>query len=130
MSTIIFQVQSILIVALLLYGVSKRKNRFIHMKIMKVAIIWDLLLVGQIEPTRSTITTASKALENPMILNIHISLAVSSVLLYAFVWYAGAKLNNGDEGKRKWHKYFALTALVTRVLTLITSFLIESQVVS
>jgi hypothetical protein len=55
MSSIIFQAQSILIVALLIYGVYHRKNRYRHVKIMKSAIIWDLLLVAQIELNRGAI---------------------------------------------------------------------------
>lgn len=124
MSSIIFQVQSIIIVSLLFYGVYKKKNRYLHMKIMKTAIIWDLLLVAQIELNRSAILKASKVVSNPMILNIHVSLAVSTVLLYGVVYYTGTKLHKGDEKMRKLHKPIALFTLTTRVLTLITSNLI------
>ena len=124
MSTIIFQTQSVIIVGLLLYGVYHRKNRFKHVKIMKTAIIWDLLLVAQIELTRSAILKASKVVENPMILNIHVSLAVGTVLLYGFVFCTGTKLKNGNNDVRKLHKTLGLTTLTTRILTLITSFLV------
>ncbi len=124
MSTIIFQTQSFIIVGLLLYGVYSRKNRFKHIKIMKTAIIWDLLLVAQIELTRSAILKASKVVENPLILNIHVSLAVATVLLYGVIFYTGTKLNKGDENIRILHKCIGVSALTTRILTLITSFVI------
>lgn len=123
-SAIIFQVQSILIVSLLLYGVYHRRSRYKHIKIMKTAIIWDLLLVAQIELTRGAILKASKVYENPQILNIHVSLAVSTVLLYGVVFYTGRKLQRGDENVRKWHKGIGILTLTTRIATLITSYTI------
>lgn len=128
MSAIIFQTQSILIVALLLYGVSlvigKTKNRYRHVKYMKAAIIWDVLLVLQIEFTRGAIAKASKAIENTVILNVHVLLALTTVLLYGFIYWSGKKLNEGDESRRKMHKTLGFTALTTRIATLITSFLV------
>ena len=91
---------------------------------MKAAIIWDLLLVAQIELNRGAIMKASKVVSNPTILNIHVSLAVSSVLLYGIIYYTGTKLSKGDEKIRKWHKGLGIVTLTTRILTLITSNLI------
>lgn len=128
MSAVIFQTQSVLIVALLLYGASrvigKTKNRYQHIKIMKAAIIWDLLLIVQIELTRGAIAIASKAMENSMILNIHVSLAVATVLLYACLFHSGKKLDQGQEDIRGRHKTLGYIALSTRLATLITSFLV------
>jgi hypothetical protein len=124
MSSVIFQVQSFIIVSLLLYGVYHRKNKFKHMRIMKTAILWDLLLVAQIELTRSAIEKASQIVENTQILNIHVSLAVSTVVLYSIVWTLGHKLSKGNENIRKYHKIIGAVALTTRISTLITSFLI------
>ena len=124
MSSVIFQTQSFIIVALMLYGVFHRKNRFKHIKTMKLVIIWDLLLVAQIELTRSAIAKASKVVENPNILNIHVSLAVSTVLLYGVVWYLGHKLNKGEEKVKTLHKLVGGLTLTTRISTLITSHLI------
>lgn len=124
----IFQIQSFLVVGLLLFGVSKRREKYRHMKIMKLAIVWDLLLVAQIELSRQAINTASKASTNPAIMNIHISLAVSTVLLYFVMFYTGNKLAKGDESIRKWHKPIGITTLGIRLLTLITSNMIEVSV--
>lgn len=124
MSSIIFQVQSFLIVALLLYGVYHRRNRYKHVKIMKSAIVWDLLLIAQIEINRSAIDKASKAMTNPAILNIHISLAIGTVLLYVLIGISGTKLLKGQESIRKFHKGLGILTLTTRIATLITSNLI------
>ena len=128
MSAVIFQTQSVLIVALMLYGISrvigKNKNRYQHMKTMKLAMIWDILLILQIELNRGAIAKARNAMENKMMLNIHVSLAVATVLLYVFIYFSGKKLASGDESKRGKHKILGYCALTTRLATLITSFLV------
>ena len=127
MSSIIFQTQSIIIVGLLIYGVTQRFNRYKHIKIMKTAIIWDLLLVAQIELTRGAIVKASKVTSNPAMLNIHVTLAISSVLLYGIVFYTGHQITKGNESLRQKHKVIGLVTLTIRILTLITSFLITTS---
>lgn len=125
MSTaLIFQLQSTIIVILMLYGFSQRSKRYRHMKMMKTAIIWDLLLIVQIELSRGAIIKASNAITNSMILNIHVSLAVSTVLLYGLIFYTGNRLSKGDESIRKFHKPIGYLTLTTRLATFITSFLI------
>jgi hypothetical protein len=124
MSSLVFQIQSFLIVGLLIFGVYHRKNRYKHVKIMKSAILWDLLLVAQIELSRGAIAKASKALTNPILLNIHVSLAVSTVLLYLLVFITGQKLLKGNNNIRVVHKSVGIITLTTRIATLITSNLI------
>lgn len=124
-SSVVFQIQSFLIVGLMLFGVYHRKNRYKHIKTMKLVIIWDLLLVAQIELTRSAILKASKVVTNPTILNIHVSLAVSTVLLYAIIFYTGTKLKNGNEKIRKWHKSIGILTVIVRISTLVTSNLVR-----
>lgn len=124
MSAVIFQIQSFMIVLLFLLGAANRKNKFKHMRIMKTAIIWDLLLVAQIELTRGAINKASKMFANPIILNIHVSLAVGTVLLFGWVFYSGQKLSTGEEGMRKMHKKIGITTLSARIATLITSYFV------
>ena len=44
MSTqVIFQIQSALIVLLMIYGVTQAKNRPRHVKVMSTAMIWDVV---------------------------------------------------------------------------------------
>ncbi len=122
MSAIIFQIQSFLIVAVFVFGVIKRKNRKLHVKTMMTGIIWDVLLILQIELTRSAIAKASKAITNSMILNIHVSLAVTCVLFYIAMFITGTKLLKGDNSVRPRHKVLGITTLSLRILVLITSF--------
>lgn len=124
MSTIIFQAQSICIVGLIFLGLYHRKNRYQHVKTMKTAIVWDLLLVAQIELTRGAIAKVSNPFSNPLILNIHVILAVSTIVLYFLVFLSGRKLQNGEEGIRKVHKLLGLLTVTTRCATLVTSFLV------
>jgi hydrogenase-4 membrane subunit HyfE len=125
-TTYLFQIQSFLIVALFFIGVYLRKNRNLHVKIMSSAIIWDIILILQIELSRGAIDKASKALTNPMILNIHISLAISAVVLYGFMIYFGRKLLQGNNSVKILHGRLGRLTLIIRVLTLITSFYAKS----
>lgn len=128
MSQIIFQVQSIIIVIIMLYGVSlvfgANKNRWKHSKIMKLVIIWDIILILQIELNRGAIAKASKAMENAAILNIHVSLAISTVLLYLVAATIGKKVMAGREELVKKHALLGRITVLFRLLTLVTSFLI------
>lgn len=89
---------------------------------MTTVLIWDVLLILQIELTRGAINKASQAPINPALLNIHVSFAVSSVVFYALLVWTGRKLLAGDESIRTKHKIFGWSAVVLRTLTLITSF--------
>lgn len=85
-------------------------------------MIWDIILILQIELNRSAILKASKALANPMILNIHVSIAVATVLLYGAMVYTGRALLSGRNEIRQKHKFLGYSTLFMRVLTFITSF--------
>ncbi|MBC7713520.1 MAG: hypothetical protein H7177_09280 [Rhizobacter sp.] len=121
-SALVFQIQSIIIYSMMVYGITKRKNRKIHVPTMYAVIIWDVILILQIELGRNAIAKASKAVTNPMILNIHVSFAVLSVVFYVLLLFTGRKLLKGDRSVRPRHKLFGWTALTLRTLTLITSF--------
>lgn len=128
MSVIIFQTQSILIVSLMLFGIfqlkKRKKNVYKHIKMMKLAMLWDLLLIAQIELTRGAIFKASKATSNSALLNIHISLAIATVLLYFVVYRFGKRLYAGQKSYFRRHKALGVLTLVMRIATLITSFYI------
>lgn len=121
-TAVLFQVQSFLILSLILVGIYFRKNRSKHVKIMATAIAWDLLLILQIQMNRSAIQKASRVIENPMILNIHVSIAILTVLFYFALIYTGRKLLNGQITIRPKHKFLGWSATVLRALTFITSF--------
>jgi hypothetical protein len=122
METWLLQFQSLCIVLLMLAGIIVRRRRQIHVKIMSVAMIWDIILILQIELSRSAIQKATHAITNPLILNIHISIAVTTVILYGFMVYTGRKLLSGQNEIRPRHKVLGWTTLGMRVLTFVTSF--------
>jgi hypothetical protein len=122
METMAMQIQSLAIVVLMLVGIYFRRQRKRHIKIMSFAMIWDVILILQIELSRSAILKASEAVKNTMLLNIHVSFAVSTVIFYAFMVYTGRKLLNGDNSIRPRHKMLGWTTLFLRILTFITSF--------
>lgn len=121
-SAVVFQIQSILIYALMVFGITKRKNRRLHVPTMIVVLTWDILLILQIELGRSAVEKASKALINPMLLNIHVSFAVSCVVFYILLIFTGRKLLSGNNQFRARHRLFGWSAFVLRTLTLATSF--------
>ncbi|EQC44494.1 hypothetical protein M899_2385 [Bacteriovorax sp. BSW11_IV] len=121
-TSLIFQVQSFLILALIYLGVYKRKNRALHVKMMTSAIIWDVLLILQIELSRSAIMKASKVMTNPMLLKIHLFFAIGSVLLFVAMLITGRKFLKGNNAIRPLHKKLGWTTVVFRTMTLITSF--------
>ena len=118
----LMQSQSLCIVLLMLAGILVRRNRKLHVRVMSVAMVWDILLILQIELSRSAILKASKAVDNPMILNIHVSIAVSTVILYAFMVYTGRALLAGRTQIRHKHKILGYSTFLMRILTLITSY--------
>jgi len=124
-SGIFFQIQSTLILLLFFFGIFiiiKKKKRMTHAKIMSVAIIWDLLLIVQIELNRKAIEKAIKVSTNPSILTIHIALALSSVVLYMFMIYTGRRILKGNNSLIKRHRMMGRLTLLMRILTYITSF--------
>lgn len=126
-SQVIFQIQSTLILILIYIGLYYRQFPTRHVKIMATAIVWDLLLVLQIELTRGAVAKASKAMTNPMLLNFHVAIAVSTVLLYFALIYTGRKMLAKDYGVKKVHKFLGMTAVTCRTVTYITSYLVVSH---
>ena len=128
-TSLLFQIQNILIIAISYYGVSQWRNRKKHMRIQLTGISLDLLLVLQIEVMRGAINTSLKPMQNSWLMNIHIAMAVTCVLLYPFIIYSGRMLYKGKgpfPRYKKLHRRTAITALTLRTLVLITSFLIKA----
>jgi hypothetical protein len=107
---------------MMVLGIYWRRNRIRHVRTMSVAMIWDVILILQIELSRSAILKASKALNNPIALNVHVSIAVTTVILYGIMIYTGRKLLRG-EPIRKTHRTLGYVTFFMRVLTFATSFL-------
>ena len=104
------------------WGIYLRCQRTIHIKMMSTSIIWDILLILQIELSRGAVMKASKAVQNPMILNIHVALALTTVLLYAAMVITGYKLYKGSLTVRPKHRILGWLTYTIRILTFITSF--------
>jgi len=126
-----FQIQSLIILIILFWGIwqvrSPRKNRIKHRKLMLTGMIWDILLILQIELSRQAVKKAMGMMENPLILNIHVSFAVSVVLLYAVMLYSGKKSFKlpANSPYLKIHKKLGMLTMLLRLATFITSFLIH-----
>lgn len=116
------QGQSLGILLLMFLGIAFRRQRLRHVRIMSAAMIWDVLLILQIELSRSAIIKASGALSNPKALNIHVGIAVTTVVLYGFMVFTGRKMLNGQTQIRPKHRLLGYTTLFMRVLTFVTSF--------
>jgi hypothetical protein len=118
----LMQLQSLFIVLLMTWGLVVRKKRQLHVKIMSIAMIWDVLLILQIELSRSAILKASKAMTNTLALNVHVSIAVATVVLYGFMVYTGRKMLKGDVQVRRSHRVLGYSTFLMRILTFVTSF--------
>jgi hypothetical protein len=119
----LMQSQSLLIMILMVVGIVVHRRRSLHVKIMSSLIVWDILLILQVELSRKAILKASKAMTNPALLNIHVSIAVSTVLLYFVMIITGRKVLAGDRGVLRLHRRIGYTTFVMRLLTFLTSFL-------
>lgn len=89
---------------------------------MSIAMIWDVILILQIELSREAILKASKAATNALLLNIHVSIAVSTVILYIFMVYTGRAMLSGQTKIRQKHRLLGYSTLFMRILTFVTSF--------
>lgn len=126
MSAIIFQIQSLLILGLMFWGIKNAKNRLLHRKIMFMVVGWDILLILQIELTRNAILKATHSLTNQLfdklLLNIHISMAITTVVLYVILLYLGQNIFKGNRELVERHRIIGYITVTLRILTFITSF--------
>ncbi|MFY7994518.1 MAG: hypothetical protein ACOVP4_14570 [Bacteriovoracaceae bacterium] len=122
MSKWLMQSQSLIIVVMMIIGIVVHRRRSLHVKIMSSVIIWDILLILQVELGRKAIMKASQAMTNPALLNIHVSIAVSTVLLYIVMVITGRKVLAGQSELLPQHKRIGYITFVMRLLTFATSF--------
>jgi hypothetical protein len=127
----LFQIQSLCILIILFLGIRyvklPVKNRIKHRQFMLIGMSWDLLLILQIELSRHAVEKAMQVMKNPMILNIHVSFAVSVVVFYVLMFISGKKSLKlpPHAPYLKIHKKLGMMTMILRVLTFITSFLIN-----
>lgn len=89
---------------------------------MSITMFWDLLLILQIELSRSAILKASKAVTNSLLLNIHVSIAILTVVFYVIMVLTGRKIIQNNLNFRMKHKFLGFLTLGLRILTFLTSF--------
>ncbi len=123
MSAALFQIQSSIVVVLLILGaLQAKKNRRVHQRIMNFAMAWDIILIIQIELTRHAVEKAIQINSNSMVLNIHVALAITTVVCYGILFYLGRKIMVGNHQFIAKHKNLGKITIVLRLLTYITSF--------
>lgn len=93
---------------------------------MFVVVGWDILLILQIELTRNAILKATHSLTNQLfdklLLNIHISMAITTVVLYFILLYLGKNIFKGNREFVERHRIIGYITVTLRILTFITSF--------
>lgn len=119
-----FQIQSGIILFLIYLALYFRKERKKHVPIILTAIIWDVILILQIELTRGAVEKAVKFTTNKAILNFHVSIAVSVVILYVVLIILGRKLLKGNMAVKPLHRILGCVTVILRTTTLVTSYLI------
>ena len=123
---LLFQIQSTLIVFLFTLGLFFRKNRRYHVRVMGTAMAWDVAVIVQIELSRGAVKKAMGYAENTVLLNIHVALALLTVILYVMMIHTGRKLLKGQEPIRRCHRALGVTTYFLRLLVYGTSFFVVS----
>jgi uncharacterized membrane protein YozB (DUF420 family) len=152
---IIALVVNVLVVAGLAYGISKRREPAIHMKVMTTCFIVDLLNVVLVEvenwmrtregASKGAVQTAGENFVNDpwSLLNFHIVVSVISIVCYIIAIRTGRRLYRAsvdgaagsETGKtegtqaplklRSLHRKNALVFVVARLASFVTSFVIS-----
>ena len=130
---------NVLVVAGLAYGLSRRREAAIHMKIMTTCFVVDLLNVILVEVTaRATSGESQGAVEQGLrsfwndpvsVLNFHIVVSVASIVCYIIAIRTGRRLFRTGEG-RGTHRKNALVFIVTRLASFVTSFMVSWEKIS
>ena len=86
--------------------------------------MFHILLILQIELSRGAIEKAMKVAKNQFLLNFHVSIAVTTVILYFVMARTGYLLKKGVISYRPRHKYIGLLTILLRLTTYVTSFFV------
>lgn len=118
---------SIFICAILAYGIFKRHERVLHVRVMSVAFALDLTLVIWLEFSREAVEKAlalgGRDRPGPL-LAVHITFAVLTIVCYLIQIYFGRKLLRGDESIRVKHRAGAAVFVFCRMANLVTGLAI------
>ena len=123
-ATAMANLASLLIFAIFLWGRTlHHKNLRLHIQIMLASLIADLTLVIVLVVFRDALGTVAQG-DMPLILMIHVPIAISTVLLYFIAAWNGYQLYRGNEKARARLRIADRFLVAFRALTLITSFLV------
>ncbi len=89
---------------------------------MTTVIVWDILLILQIELTRGAVAKSLSVEDNNFLLNVHVGLAVACVLGYAGLIFSGRNLLQGRMKRQTLHRRLGFSTALLRVLVFLTSF--------
>ena len=125
---------NVLVVVGLAYGLSRRREPAIHMKVMTCCFVIDLLNVILVEVTaRVTNEESLGAVEKGVksfwndpvsLLNFHILVSVSSIVCYIIAIRPGRRLFRTGEG-RGVHRTNALGFIIARLASFVTSIMVS-----
>lgn len=100
----------------------RKKNRFLHRKLMVAATGLDILLVLSLEIQRNAVKTAMEFSLNPL-QQAHVVCSLIAVVLYGFVIFYGYTLwHAGSVRARQLHKRLGIAAFVFRTLGFLLMF--------
>ena len=107
---------------LLSAGLLKRKERSLHVLLMRSGIVLDIALVLYLQITREAVQTAAE-FSLPIMEQIHIGFSTLALLLYFPVLYLGWQLGKESvPAKRALHIRLGLGAYVCRTLGFLFMF--------
>lgn len=87
-------------------------------------MFWDIILILQIEFSREAVAKALKVSSNSLLLNFHVTVALTTVILYFVMLWSGRRLWKGDNLIRQKHRILGMTTLSLRTIVYITSYFI------
>ncbi len=102
------------------YGVSQRKNRERHIRIMVSCGIADILLVLAIVYFRRALPKAMEA--DTTILKVHLVFSIPALLLWFTAFWSG--IQRKKEKCLRFHRWNAISFLVARTGNWVTSFFV------
>jgi hypothetical protein len=107
---------------LLTVGLIKRKERTLHVLLMRLGIVIDIALVLYLQLTREAVQTAAE-FSLPVMEQVHIGFSTLALLLYFPVLFLGWQLGKESvPAKRILHIRLGLTAYVCRTLGFLFMF--------
>ena len=112
---------STVVMLMIFYGVSQRRKRDRHVKIMRTAGIVDIVLVLAIVAIRRALPKAMEA--DTTILRVHLAFSIPALLLWFSAFYTGSQRLKGK--CITVHKWNAIVFLICRTGNYVTSFFLH-----